>query len=112
MKELPELLDREEPGIERIRGWIETSDKDCEVLPPSPQREALLVQTQLSTRTLRGARKLVLRSPPGRGPGRSDLRRLARRAVSLVSSCHVDGRPADGEEIPGVLLEADERKGA
>jgi hypothetical protein len=63
-------------------------------------------------RTLRGARKLVLRAPPGRGPSRAELRRLARRVIPLVASCHVDGRPADGETAPAVLLEADERNGA
>jgi len=55
MKELAELLETEEPGIAKIRGWIEGADRDCLALPPSRQRESLLVQTQLSTRTLLGA---------------------------------------------------------
>ncbi len=55
MRRLAELLESESPGIDRIRGWIDASGRDCRELPPSRYRETLLVQTQLSTRTLLGA---------------------------------------------------------
>lgn len=42
-------------------------------------------------RTIRGARRFVLRSVPGRGPGRARLRALARLAGKYVDECLVDG---------------------
>jgi pyruvate formate lyase activating enzyme len=66
-------------------------------------------------RTIRGARRLVLRSVPGRGPSRAGLRSLARLAAPYVESCHLDGHARDGDLLPreGDPREAAaERKGA
>jgi pyruvate formate lyase activating enzyme len=48
-------------------------------------------------KTIRGARRYVLRAVPRRGPSRSRLRRLARRAGRHVRVCHVEGRTQDRE---------------
>ncbi len=48
-------------------------------------------------RTIRGARRYVLRSVPGRGPGRAALRRIARRAGRYVRACHLDGLAPERE---------------
>ena len=63
-------------------------------------------------RTIRGARRFVLRSVPGLGPSRSCLRDLARQAARYVEACHVDGRPGDGDVRLPSPAEASERKGA
>ncbi len=55
MKTLEQLLETDKPAIGRVRTWIENSERACEVLPPSPQREDLLVQLQVSTRSPLGA---------------------------------------------------------
>ena len=55
MKTLEQLLETEEPAIDRVRAWIERSERRCEVLPPSTRREELLVRTQVSTRSPLGA---------------------------------------------------------
>jgi len=61
--------------------------------------DELLAEEDVLTiaRTIRGAKRYVLRSVPGRGPSRSRLRRLARRCARHVRVCHVDGRPQDRE---------------
>ena len=46
-------------------------------------------------RTIRGARRYVLRSPRGRGPSRDRLRALARKAARHVRSCLVTGCAAE-----------------
>ncbi len=56
-------------------------------------------------RTIRGARRYVLRAVPGRGPSRTRLRRLARIAGRHVDGCHVDGRPQDRETLFAVFAE-------
>jgi pyruvate formate lyase activating enzyme len=61
-------------------------------------------------RTIRGAEGLVLRSVPGRGPGRARLRALARLAAPYVAECRVDGRTNDAECPLGAPV--GERKGA
>ena len=55
MRGLNELINTEDPGIEQIRGWLRTAVNECVVLPPSAQREAVLLQTQVSTRSTMGA---------------------------------------------------------
>jgi pyruvate formate lyase activating enzyme len=59
-------------------------------------------------RTIRGARRYVLRAVPGLGPSRGRLRRLARKAGRFVQACHVDGRPQDRETLLAVHAESDE----
>lgn len=55
MKTLEQLLQTDEPAIDRVRAWIDRSERECEILPPAPQRDELLVQTQVSTRSPLGA---------------------------------------------------------
>lgn len=55
MRSLEELLDHNDPGIERIREWIEASSVDVEVLPPSAQRDHVLLDVQVTTRSTMGA---------------------------------------------------------
>ncbi len=60
-------------------------------------------------RTIQGARRYVLRAVQGRGPTRTNLRRLARLAGRHVEACHVDGRPQDRETLFEVFADGDER---
>ncbi len=60
-------------------------------------------------RTIKGARRYVLRAVPGLGPNRASLRSLARRAGRHVGACHVDGRPQDRETVFTVFADGDER---
>jgi hypothetical protein len=55
MRTLPALLNTDDPGIEKIREWIRNGENDCVLLPPSAQREEVLVQTQVTTRSTMGA---------------------------------------------------------
>ena len=50
-------------------------------------------------RTIRGARRYVLRTVPSLGPSRGKLRRIARRAGKHVQVCHVEGRTQDREPM-------------
>jgi pyruvate formate lyase activating enzyme len=59
-------------------------------------------------RTLKGARRYVLRAVPGKGPSRTSLRSLAKVAGRHVEGCHVDGRPQDRETLFAVFAEGDE----
>ena len=61
-------------------------------------------------KTIRGARRYVLRSVPMRGPSRARLRRLARRAGRHVQACHVEGRPQDRE--PSIVFADGEGAGS
>ena len=60
-------------------------------------------------RTLRGAKRYVLRTVKGHGPSRAQLRRIARRAAEHVEACHVDGRPQDRDRLFAVHADGDER---
>jgi len=55
MRQLHELIHIEDPGIAKIREWIRNADNPHELLPPSPQREQVLLQTQVTTRSTMGA---------------------------------------------------------
>ena len=55
MRPLSELLNTEDPGINLIREWMRGAVNQCEVLPPSPQRDQVLLQTQVTTRSPMGA---------------------------------------------------------
>lgn len=55
MRTLNELVNTEDPGINKIREWIHDAVNDCVLLPPSPQREQVLLQTQVTTRSTMGA---------------------------------------------------------
>ena len=55
MRPLHELVNTEDPGISLIREWIRGAVNQCELLPPSSQREQVLLQTQVTTRSPMGA---------------------------------------------------------
>ncbi len=55
MRPLSELVNTEDPGINLIREWMRGAVNECELLPPSEQREHVLLQTQVTTRSPMGA---------------------------------------------------------
>ena len=55
MRSLGELIDLDDPGIEKIREWVSGAANDCLLLPPSVNRAQVLVQTQVTTRSTMGA---------------------------------------------------------
>ena len=55
MRPLSELVNTEDPGINLVREWICGAVNPCELLPPSAQREQVLLQTQVTTRSPMGA---------------------------------------------------------
>jgi hypothetical protein len=55
MRSLSELVNTQDPGINLIREWIQGAVNQCELLPPSDQREQVLLQTQVTTRSPMGA---------------------------------------------------------
>ncbi len=55
MRELKDLIDTEDPGIEKIREWMRSAVNNCTLLPPSDQRDEVLLQTQVTTRSTMGA---------------------------------------------------------
>ena len=55
MRPLNELINAQDPGIEKIREWIGDAVNSWEVLPPSARREEVLLQTQVTTRSTMGA---------------------------------------------------------
>ena len=55
MFDLSQLVDTEDPGIERIREWMHGAANRCILLPPSADRERVLLQTQVTTRSTMGA---------------------------------------------------------
>jgi hypothetical protein len=55
MRELKDLIDTEDPGIEKIREWMRSAVNSCTLLPPSAQRDEVLLQTQVTTRSTMGA---------------------------------------------------------
>lgn len=55
MKTLAELTETDEPAIELIRQWSKASKNNCVILPPSSERESVLLDVQVSTRSTMGA---------------------------------------------------------
>lgn len=55
MRSLGELVSVDDPGIEKIREWIKGATNDCLLLPPSKNRDQVLLQTQVTTRSTMGA---------------------------------------------------------
>jgi Protein of unknown function DUF2625 len=55
VRTLAELINAEEPAIELIREWADDSETDCVILPPSPGRESVLVEVQVTTHSTMGA---------------------------------------------------------
>ncbi len=55
MRGLSELINTDNPGIERIREWVRSAVLDCTVLPPSAERDEVILQTQVTTQSTMGA---------------------------------------------------------
>ena len=52
MLDLRQLINTEDPAIARIREWMRAAVNPCELLPPSEQREEVLLQTQVTMHEL------------------------------------------------------------
>jgi hypothetical protein len=55
MRTLEELIDTHDPGIAKVREWVETAVNDCMLLPPSEHRGNVLLEIQVTTRSTMGA---------------------------------------------------------
>lgn len=55
VKTLAELTGTDEPAIDLIREWVAGSKSDCVILPPSSDRESVLLEVQVTTRSTLGA---------------------------------------------------------
>src|SRR5580704_12358683 len=55
MRSLSELVNTTDPGIEKVREWAQSAVNECVLLPPSAQREQVLLETQVTTRSTMGA---------------------------------------------------------
>ncbi len=55
MKPLDQLINTQDPALPLLHQWLAEAVQDCELLPPSDQRDATLLQLQVSTRSVLGA---------------------------------------------------------
>lgn len=55
MKQLDELINNDEPGIELVRNWIDEGGHQVEILTPSDKAGEILKSLQISTRSPMGA---------------------------------------------------------
>ena len=55
MRTLDELIDKDDSAIHDLRDWIKDAKNDCSLLPPSPTRGDVLVETQVTTHSMMGA---------------------------------------------------------
>ena len=55
MKTLSELTNTDAATIDLIRQWIDEAENHCEILPPSADREAVLLEVQVTTHSTTGA---------------------------------------------------------
>ena len=55
VKTLAELTCTNEPAIDLIHEWVSSAENQCEILPPSSEREAVLLEVQVTTRSTMGA---------------------------------------------------------
>ena len=55
MKTLEELTGTDEPAIDLIRAWVSSAENQCDILPPSSERDAVLLEVQVTTRSTMGA---------------------------------------------------------
>jgi hypothetical protein len=55
VKSFDELTNTDDPAIDLIREWIDDADNNCEILPPSVDREAVLFEVQVTTHSTMGA---------------------------------------------------------
>ena len=54
-KELAELIDTNDPGIDVLKQLVGEAEVPCELLPPGPERENALLYLQVTTRSALGA---------------------------------------------------------
>lgn len=52
---LEQLINRDEPAIKLIRDWIGAAENQSDVLPPSNENEKVLLEIQVTTRSILGA---------------------------------------------------------
>lgn len=55
MKTLQQLTEVADPAIDLIREWVKAAENHCEILPPSSEREEVLLEVQVTTRSTIGA---------------------------------------------------------
>lgn len=55
MRTIQELIVLEDPAIELLKQWVSEADVACEILPPSAEREAVLLHLQVTTHSPLGA---------------------------------------------------------
>ena len=55
MRSLEELTNTDDPAIDLIRQWVEDAENDCEILPPSDDRDRVLLATQVTTHSTLGS---------------------------------------------------------
>jgi hypothetical protein len=55
VRRLEDLIDTGQPGIDLLRQWARNAEVPCEMLPPSPEREDVLLAVQVTTRSTLGA---------------------------------------------------------
>lgn len=55
MRTLDALIDTAQPGIDLLRQWVRDAEVPCEILPPSAEREDVLLAVQVTTRSTLGA---------------------------------------------------------
>lgn len=55
LRTLEELVNQTEPAIQTIRELIAVAENDCEILPPSEQRDNVLLELQVTTRSTLGS---------------------------------------------------------
>lgn len=55
MKTFEELTETDGPAIDLIYEWVSPAENQCEILPPSSEREAILLEVQVTTRSTMGA---------------------------------------------------------
>ena len=54
-KTLEELVNMQEPAFPLVQEWVAKAVRPVEMLPPSPGRDEVLLQTQVTTRSPMGA---------------------------------------------------------
>jgi hypothetical protein len=55
MQQIEDLIGVEEPAIELLKHWVRESEVPCEILPPSAEREEVLLALQVTTHSTLGA---------------------------------------------------------
>jgi hypothetical protein len=55
MKTLEELTGTDQPAIDLIREWVSSAENQCDILPPSSEQDAVLLEVQVTTRSTMGA---------------------------------------------------------